>query len=300
MSDSIPTLRYFPVPVRKFVVLSLLSLGFYELYWFYRNWAYIRARDGSRISPVLRTIFQPFTFTALMADIRSNLGAGPSRLGSIVLAIVFFALSIVGLFPDPYWLPGMFTFVCFLPVVRLIRDVNGADAEYPPYGWTLRNWAFVAVAGPCVAGFVASTIALIPSSQIVPGWMVWGPSARFLATSGVVAPGERILYFYSGGMFSFADDGNILTDRRVISYETDPETGELVVEKAEFAEINFTKHERGGWFNPTVLTIVREDGSDFVLHLSTGEDRDRDFIERFQRLRADSQRGKKGQPKLEA
>jgi hypothetical protein len=283
--ETLQPVRYFPVPVSKFVVLSLLSFGFYEIYWFYKSWAYIRARDGSRISPVLRTVFQPFTFPALMADVRRNLRAGPSRVTSIVLAVVFFVLSIVGLFPDPYSLPGLFTFVCFLPAVRLIRSINSPTCEHPPYGWSTRNRAFVVLAAPFFAGTIASMIAFIPSSQVEPGWMVWGRSRQFFATSGVLLPGETIVYFYAGGFLSFADDGNLLTDKRVLHYDTNRQTGELVIEKAAFAEIDFTKSERGNWRNPTVLTVVRKDGSSFDLHLSATEERDRAFIDRLERLR---------------
>ena len=41
--------RYYPVSTTKLVVLSILTGGLYEIYWFYKNWKWIKQRDGSSI-----------------------------------------------------------------------------------------------------------------------------------------------------------------------------------------------------------------------------------------------------------
>ena len=48
-SNKRPEARYFPVSPAKFVVLSLLTFGIYGIYWFYKNWRYVRERDDSTI-----------------------------------------------------------------------------------------------------------------------------------------------------------------------------------------------------------------------------------------------------------
>lgn len=50
-----------------------------------------------------------------------------------------------------------------------------------------------------------------------------------------LAEDERIEYFYSAGLFSYEEDGNLLTDRRVISYET--WDGEFTLASLPYADI---------------------------------------------------------------
>lgn len=50
MSETVPdsqlaeynTPYYFPVSNTKLVLMSLATLGFYELYWFYKNWVFVK------------------------------------------------------------------------------------------------------------------------------------------------------------------------------------------------------------------------------------------------------------------
>lgn len=43
-------------PIKKLIILSILTLGIYNYYWFYRNWKYIKEETKKDISPILRTI----------------------------------------------------------------------------------------------------------------------------------------------------------------------------------------------------------------------------------------------------
>jgi hypothetical protein len=45
---------FFAVSLPKLIVMSFVTLGFYQWYWFYRNWQNIVSRDGSRKSPFWR------------------------------------------------------------------------------------------------------------------------------------------------------------------------------------------------------------------------------------------------------
>ena len=42
---------FFAVSILKFIVLSIFSLGVYDIYWFYKNWKLARAREDSDILP---------------------------------------------------------------------------------------------------------------------------------------------------------------------------------------------------------------------------------------------------------
>jgi hypothetical protein len=51
---------FFAVSIPKFIVLSICSIGIYDLYWFYKNWQLVRAREQSDISPFWRAFFGIF------------------------------------------------------------------------------------------------------------------------------------------------------------------------------------------------------------------------------------------------
>lgn len=43
-------------PVSNFVLLTILSFGLYEIYWFYRNWKHFKLHKNLNISPGWRTV----------------------------------------------------------------------------------------------------------------------------------------------------------------------------------------------------------------------------------------------------
>ena len=48
---------YYPVSPAKFTALSIVTFGIYQLFWFFKNWEYVRDRDHSNISPLWRAVF---------------------------------------------------------------------------------------------------------------------------------------------------------------------------------------------------------------------------------------------------
>lgn len=104
---------------------------------------------------------------------------------------------------------------------------------------------------------------------------------ELLVENQILEPGEQIIYFYSIAITDYLADGNVLTDRRVISYTRD--AGELSVSSATFAEILLIEPEYGeGAFEDTGLMVETEDEFFFLL-LSTEDGQDRVFIEELER-----------------
>ncbi|MEL6906624.1 MAG: hypothetical protein AAFP22_14535 [Planctomycetota bacterium] len=95
--------------------------------------------------------------------------------------------------------------------------------------------------------------------------------------------GEEIVLFYSGAPFDVAFDGNLLTDRRVVSwFEKDDE--ERVVDSVDLdsidrIEVRFTSHV----FEDSTLEVYENVGGDSIysatLLLSNEEDGDHLFVE---------------------
>lgn len=61
---------FFPASLLKLGVLSVYTVGLYEIYWFYKNWQLIRARERSNDSPFLRAFFALFFCYSCFARMR--------------------------------------------------------------------------------------------------------------------------------------------------------------------------------------------------------------------------------------
>jgi hypothetical protein len=142
---------FFAVSIFKLVLLSVLTLGIYELYWFYQNWKLIRDREGSDIWPVPRAIFTVFFCHACFARIRDfeTPAAGKSDLASGWLATAWIITTLMHKLPQPWWLISLAAVLFVVPVQARANRIN---AELSPEhdrnsrftGW---NWAIVVFGG---------------------------------------------------------------------------------------------------------------------------------------------------------
>ncbi len=65
--------EYYVVAPGKFLALTILTMGLYLVYWFYRQWRTVKDRDQSNIWPVPRGLFYIFFTHSLYADINERL-----------------------------------------------------------------------------------------------------------------------------------------------------------------------------------------------------------------------------------
>jgi len=149
---------FFAVSVLKFVVMTVVTLGIYELYWQYKNWKLIKDQDGRNIMPLWRAFFALFFVYALFKEVRDydhpsnneekELPAGPLAAGWIILTLLW-------RLPDPYSWISFFAFLFVVPVqVRVNRINTAVDPEHDPNSrFTVWNWIGVAlgVAFICLA-----------------------------------------------------------------------------------------------------------------------------------------------------
>ena len=142
---------FFPVTPFKLGVMSVCTLGLYQVYWFYMNWRLVRMRDRSTLWPVPRALFGVFFCYALFARIGRD-GAARSIAGAPAmgwLAALWIVLTIAWRLPDPAWLVAMFSFVALLPVQAYANRVNAAAAprHEPNRGFTALNWVAIVAGG---------------------------------------------------------------------------------------------------------------------------------------------------------
>ncbi len=158
----------------------------------------------------------------------------------------------------------------------------------PDYRSGSRWWLWLAV--PVVAivtllmGLALSdTLGFTPPVDVVTGDQLAGRIKRQLIDAEIIEEREGIEYFYSDAPWSVMADGNLLTDRRVISYFTN-EDGEFELYELFFDDIASVELIEEGGFWESSLYQVNGHAEDawLQLYLSTGESGDKKFIEALQ------------------
>jgi hypothetical protein len=137
-------------------------------------------------------------------------------------------------------------------------------------------WVPIGLVGVLVAGLVLVGLTG-PSPNVITGEELTQSDLALLRAEGIVEPNERILLFYSAGLFSIREDGNLITDKRVISY-TEIEN-KLWLQSAQFDELkDVSIEESGGFLSDTVLLVTLVDGTSFRLFVSQEKDGDKHFL----------------------
>ena len=124
----------FAVSLSKLVVMSLCTLGLYEVYWAYKQWDAQRSREQEQLSPFWRAFFAPlwgFSLFPRIQRITAQYGVPATWSGS-GLALGYFLLRLAWRLPDPYWLVTIFGFLPLLVVQRSINQLNAAIAPEAP------------------------------------------------------------------------------------------------------------------------------------------------------------------------
>jgi len=126
-TDVPPTPVYLPVSLTKLIVMSIFTLGLYQIYWFYTNWRLIRENERLKINVGLRAIFPIFFCYSLFKriferakslDLITSANAGGLSVGWIVFAYILIYL------PDPFRLLSFSSVLFLLPAQRASNAVN--------------------------------------------------------------------------------------------------------------------------------------------------------------------------------
>ena len=160
--------RYHVVPMWRFVLLSLMTFGIYDLYWFWKNWSLVKRADGSDIWPIARAFFAAFSYFSLLTDINTRLALRNStRELSTALGVGFLVMNALHRLPDPYWLISLFAFLFLVPAVNAIRELASAAAIAEGARWRVRHTVLMVIVVPFF--LLAAIGTLLPDEQAEPG-----------------------------------------------------------------------------------------------------------------------------------
>jgi hypothetical protein len=144
---------FFAVSIFKYLVMIISTAGFYQLYWFYKNWQLIKEREGMsgiRITPILRAIFPVFFCYQCFARVREYGHAPPGsrELPAGLLAAGWITLTVLWRLPDPYWWVSTLAFLFIIPVQRRVNQISSvvAPAHDPNRRFSRLNWVVIVIA----------------------------------------------------------------------------------------------------------------------------------------------------------
>lgn len=284
------TTAFSPISVTKFLFLSILTTGIYNIYWVYRNWLAIKVANNVSIIPVGRAIFNIIWFYPLIMQLiaHSKKQFNENRVMptyvAVFLSIAYIFLSLVDSFSDVdalLYISIFLTPVLFLPLLIYINKVNGSKNEAYIYNskWRITNTLTVILFAPIWLYVAATFTNYLPSSSVIPGSNILSNDLKYLYRQKVLPANETISHFYSSASFDVLEDGNGFTENRVFSYWVD-ENSTFQFSSATYdriQDINVKQAESD--MEDTIVTIVLKDESEFLLFVSAVDEGDIEFVE---------------------
>jgi hypothetical protein len=147
---------FFTVSPLKLIVMSIVTCGFYELFWFYKNWNYVQEHSKKTESPLINAIFRMFTFYSLMIEIR-RAGAAQHKdcpFSPALLAVCYVVLSVCGglsKFVPVVSLAGLLSSLALVPVQKYVNDtLNSQTSTAINSRFSVANWIAIVIGGSFV------------------------------------------------------------------------------------------------------------------------------------------------------
>jgi len=286
--------HFYPISGMKFMILSVGTIGLYEIYWTYRNWHSVKSKIDIDIMPIARGIFAPIWFYPLFSVLRKD---SIERFDknkvmfpfiAIIFAVAYLMTYIASKYSEQilFTALGLLTPLLFIPFVLYINSINSkSDGAYKYNSrWKIRQVVALILCVPLVTYAFAIETPFLPGDSIRTESQMLDRDLKFLYRKQVLPARETIHYFYSDAFLSIRDDGNGFTDERAFSYWLDDHDG-FQLEVASFDQVKNIEVEYGEEEDSnTIITIKRTDSSEFMLFVSAVDGGDKLFFNKLNKL----------------
>lgn len=162
------------------------------------------------------------------------------------------------------------------------RQRRRQDPDYRPAGLATYLWWIPGVAVLAAVGGLMAISLVTPPKTVQTGAEMRMEDLAVLHGERIVDPDEDILLFYSAGLFSVREKGNLITDRRLISYE---EFGEgirtVTLSFRDIAGVSVAMP--GDALGDTLLKLDLKGGGTFYLFVSSRDGGDERFMAEIRR-----------------
>jgi hypothetical protein len=161
--------RFYVVSPRKFLILYFVTVGMYQFYWFYKNWALYKQSTGESIWPVPRAIFGVFFVHALFRNVEvhneeHSEATWDSRSNALTVVVLLLASNMLDRLSnksigEPY--TGWLSLLILIPLGLSVLNAQGKINERcgDPSGKSNNNLTAANIAW-CVAGALLWILAM--------------------------------------------------------------------------------------------------------------------------------------------
>ena len=157
----------------------------------------------------------PFLAVWTLFEITYKLFAAPGK--GIIISLIFFVISINSLRGwfgiKKYWFSGN-------PLEKISKPIS-------KLGRLLVSIIFIFILVLCSFGMLKE-IGIVPDDKVTLGKDLRPDTRMKLVSNNIILESDKIIYFYSEGLLSVMDGGQLLTEDRIVTYETG-ENNQLVI-----------------------------------------------------------------------
>lgn len=111
------------ISLNKFIFLSIISFGTYEVWWMYKAWRFFKQKEKLDILPAARAIFAIFYLNSLfnrILNLAKEKGYKENYSGSS-LFVGFIITNLLSKLPDPFWMVSIISFVFIIPPFKALN-----------------------------------------------------------------------------------------------------------------------------------------------------------------------------------
>ncbi|MEO1158886.1 MAG: hypothetical protein AAFW74_00330, partial [Pseudomonadota bacterium] len=140
---------YFPVSLRKFAVMSVMTLGLYPVFWMFKFWRWARRFEQAEVWPVARTILAPLYLFSAYKRAGQRFGEHAPAWGYGMAGVVIYVLGNIGsIYMEADWrgiATGIIGIAGFVPVLMIVNELNEAEPHALRKNSRFNNWNILGI-----------------------------------------------------------------------------------------------------------------------------------------------------------
>jgi len=190
-------------------------------------------------------------------------------------------ITIIGYIPLIYWW-------CMPTIINIKNTPNAVtDSTTKNRLKKMNRWVKYIILPISSIVLVLAFIGLLTMTSILPNTDVQMGSELSqrnkieLINNGIINKNDKILFFYSEGIFSILEDGQLITNDKIVTYEENEE-GLIEIYKMKLKNIKeVVLEEKGSFFSSSIYRIIGNEDAEseyIIIYLSIENNKDKDFI----------------------
>lgn len=120
------------ISLNKFIFLSIISFGAYEIWWIYKAWKFYQQKENLDIMPAARALFSIFFLNRLfnkILDFAKERGY-KENYSSVLLFIGFIFFNLLSELPDPFGMIALVSFIFLIPPFKALNYAKQNSTDF--------------------------------------------------------------------------------------------------------------------------------------------------------------------------